>query len=558
MHAPAFLPHLKGLRLEALTVADDHITIVAATIRRRARCPACQRCSTRVHSRYWRTVADQPWGGRPVSIRLQARRFRCTNKACAQRIFVERLPALAPVAARRTPPLRAALEQLGFATGARPGAKVAAALGMPLSPRTLLRLLHAAPCPPRPTPRVLGIDEWAWRRGQHFGTILVDRERGEPVDRLPDRAADSVVAWLRAHPQVEIVSRDRSALYAEGITRGAPTARQVADRFHLLRSLREALERLLDGQGTARRAALAPPEAASAGAGATTPAPATENAPTAAATPPAPLPVPDTAAVRETRRRRARRLARFEEVRGLAAAGASQTAIAAQLGMSHKTVRRYLRATTFPEWAAHGPHRSPLDPYKPYLRERWQAGCRNGLQLYREIRARGYARSRGPVARYVAHVRRTTPTGAAPSPEAPAAPAPRPAPSARRVARWFVRRPARRTPAQEAYLARLGAAEPTLAAAYALTRDFAAMLRTRQGAGLADWLAAADASAVAELRAFAAGLRADEAAVQAGLTEPWSTGPVEGQITRLKRIKRQGYGRAGFALLRQRVLRAAG
>jgi hypothetical protein len=307
-----------------------------------------------VHSHYWRTVADQPWGGRPVSIRLQARRFRCMNQACPQRIFVERLPALAPVAARRTPALRAALEQLGFATGARPGARVAAALGMPLSARTLLRLLHAAPCPSRPTPRVLGIDEWAWRRGQHFGTILVDLERGEPVDLLPDRAADSVAAWLRAHPQVEIVSRDRSAVYAEGIARGAPTARQVADRFHLLRSLREALERLLDGQGAARRAALASPAAA----------------PTAAAAPPVTPPAPDTAAARETQRRRARRLGRFEEVRGLAAAGASQTAIAAQLGMSHKTVKRYLRATAFPEWAAHGPHRRPLDPYKAYLRER--------------------------------------------------------------------------------------------------------------------------------------------------------------------------------------------
>ena len=542
MHAPAFLPHLQGLRLEALTVADDCITIVAATTRRRVRCPACQRCSTRVHSHYWRTVADQPWGGRPVSIRLQARRFRCMNKACPQRIFVERLPDLAPVAARRTPALRAALEQLGFATGARPGARVAAALGMPLSARTLLRLLHAAPCPPRPTPRVLGIDEWAWRRGQHYGTILVDLERGEPVDLLPDRAADSVEAWLRAHPQVEIVSRDRSAVYADGIARGAPTARQVADRFHLLRSLREALERLLDGQGAARRAALAPPAAA----------------PTAAATPPVTLPAPDTAAARETQRRRARRLGRFEEVRGLAAAGASQTAIAAHLGMSHKTVKRYLRAATFPEWAAHGPHRSPLDPYKAYLRERWQAGCHNGLQLYREIRARGYARSRGPVARYVTHLRRTTPTGTAPSPAAPAAPVPRSVPSARRVARWFVRRPDRRTPAQEAYLARLCAAEPALAVAYALTQDFAAMLRTRQGARLADWLAAADERAPAELRAFAAGLRADEAAVRAGLTEPWSTGPVEGQITRLKFIKRQGYGRAGFALLRRRVLRPTG
>jgi transposase len=438
--------------------------------------------------------------------------------------------------------LRTALEHIGFATGARPGAALAAALGMPLSARTLLRLLHAAPCPARPEPRVLGIDEWAWRRGQQFGTILVDLERGQPVDLLPDRAADSVAAWLQAHPRVEIVSRDRSALYADGITRGAPAARQVADRWHLLRSLREALERLLDGKAAARQAAV-------------TPAP--ELLPTVpGGAPPAP-----TAAARETQRRRARRLARFEEVRALAAGGMNQAVIAARLGMSRRTVRRYVRAEAFPERAARSGGRSHLDPYKPYLRQRWADGCRNGLQLHRELRERGYAHSRGAVARYVARLRRATsvatPTGAGALCPAPAL-SPRATPPARRVARWFLRRPERRTSAQEAYLARLGKADPELADAYALTQDFAAMLRTRQGEGLADWLAEADESAVAELRAFAAGLRADEAAVQAGLTEPWSTGPVEGQITRLKLLKRQGYGRAGFALLRQRVLRAAG
>jgi transposase len=458
VHAPALLPHLKGLRVNDIAVADDGITIVAATIRRRARCPACQRCSTRVHSRYWCTLADRPWGGRPVTIRVQARRFRCTNAACAQRISVARLPELAPVAARRTPALRTAPEHIGFATGARPGAALAAAPGMPLSARTLLRLPHAAPCPARPEPRVLGIDEWAWRRGQQFGTILVDLERGQPVDLLPDRAADSVAAWRRAHPQVEIVSRDRSARYADGIARGAPAARQVADRWHLLRSLREALERLLDGKAAARQAAVAPPAAPPP----TVPGGAPSEAAEADATPSAGPTLP-TAAGRETQRRRARRLARFEEVRTLAAGGLNRAAIAAQPGMSRRTVRRYVRAEAFPERAPRSGDRGHLDPYTPYLRQRWADGCRNGLQRYREVHERGYPYSRGAVARYVARLRRATLVATPTGPDAPCpapAPSPRATPAARRVARRFLRRPERRTPAQEAYPARLGAADP--------------------------------------------------------------------------------------------------
>jgi transposase len=360
----------------------------------------------------------------------------------------------------------------------------------------------------------------------------------------------------RLNSSGEIVSRDRSALYADGITRGAPAARQVADRWHLLRSLREALERLLDGKAAARQAAVAPTAAPLP----TVPGGAPSEAAEADATPSAGPTLP-TAAGRETQRRRARRLARFEEVRTLAAGGLNRAAIAAQPGMSRRTVRRYVRAEAFPERAPRSGDRGHLDPYTPYLRQRWADGCRNGLQRYREVHERGYPYSRGAVARYVARLRRATLVATPTGPDAPCpapAPAPRATPSARRVARWFLRRPERQTPAQEAYLARLGAADPDLAEAYALGQEFAAMLRDLQGARLATWLTAAERATARELRAFATGLRADEAAVQAGLTEPWSTGPVEGQITRLKLLKRQGYGRAGFALLRQRVLRPTG
>jgi transposase len=538
------LPHLKGLRLDAITVADDRVTIMATTIGRRARCPLCRRSSTRVHSRYWRTVADQPWGGRPVAIRLQVRRFRCTNEACTRRIFVERLPDLAPVAARRTPPLRAALERIGFATSARAGARLATVLGMPLSARTLLRLLHAAPTPAHPTPRVLGIDEFAWRRGRQFGTILVDLERRRPVDLLVDRDADSVAAWLRRHPGIQIIARDRSGLYADAARRGAPGARQVVDRWHLLDNLGDALEQfLLHKRAVLRDAAVAFTDA--------------EHAP-------GPVPVPaepptqpwQQRAAEAGRQRHAAQVARYAVIHRLRAAGSDIAHIARTGGVSRETVYRYLRLPGPPERLRLPTRGTALTPYRPYLLRRWQEGCRNGRRLWREIRAQGFAASYATVARFVAQLRRAERVGQ------PAASAVRQVeaqpPTARQVAGFFLRRPDRRTAGQQAYLDRVRQADAAVATAYALTQGFATMLRERQGASLDGWLASVSASGIPELRRFALGLQGELDAVRAGLTEPWSTGPVEGQITKLKLLKRQGYGRAGFALLRRRVLHAAG
>jgi len=544
MHAPALLPHLKGLRVDDIAVADNRITIVAATIGRHARCPACQRCSTRVHSRYWRTVADQPWGGRPVAIRIRARRFRCANAACARRIFVERLPDLAPVAARRTPPLLAALERIGFAAGARPGAALATTLGMPLSARTLLRLLHAAPTPAPPSPRVLGLDEFAWRRGQRFGTILVDLERRRPVDLLPDRDADSVVAWLGRHPGIQVIARDRSGLYAEAARRGAPTAQQVADRWHLLDNLGDALEAFLLHKRTVLRevaVALADPargEAAGAAPAELHPSPWQQRAAEAG------------------RQRHAAQVARYEAIHRLRAAGADIAHIARAVGVSRETVYRYLRLPGPPARMCLPRRGTALAPYRAYLLQRWQEGCRNGRRLWGEIRAQGFAAAYTTVARFVAQIRRAERAGQ------PAAAVVRQAetrpPTARQVAGLSLRRPEQRTAGQQAYLERARQTDDAVAIAYALTQDFATMLRERQGIALAGWLSSASESGIPELRRFASGLESDLEAVRAGLTEPWSSGQVEGQITRLKLLKRQGYGRAGFPLLRQRVLRAAG
>jgi transposase len=409
---------------------------------------------------------------------------------------------------------------------------------------------------------VLGVDDWAWRRGQRYGTLLVDLEQSAPVDLLPDRTAEALAEWLKAHPTIELISRDRAGAYADGARRGAPDAVQVADRWHLLHNLVEALERLFDRLPTSVRtppapAAVTPTISLAAGKadsqGKTSPdTPAVDERPATLRHPTRPEQMQQA--------RRAKRLKRFETVRDLHAQGLSQRTIARQLRIGKGTVRRYLNATTFPEIARRRKAPSILDPFVPYLAERWQAGCHNGLQLWREIRDQGYIGSRPLVSMWVAQQRRLLPSrpqhaprGQWPHPLAPPSP-PRPI-SSRRAAFLLLKPPEQLDPDQSDTVARLEQASPQVAAASRLVHEFAQMVRDRQRTHLDDWLQAVHASGIRELRYFARGVQRDYDAVAAGLSLPWSSGPVEGHINRLKTLKRQMYGKAGFELLRQRVLK---
>ncbi len=366
-----FFPTIAGVRVDRAWWSDQTLHLAVTTTRRAARCPLCGRRSKRVHSAYVRTLADLPCTGARVIVHLRARRFVCRVRWCRRRIFCERLPALVAPWARRTTRQRLELERTGFALGGAPGARHATAAGLPVSRRTLLRLVRAAPTPEAGRVRVLGVDDWSQRRGHTYGTILVNLETHRVIDLLPDRTAQTLAAWLRAHPEVEIVSRDRGGAYADGARQGAPQARQVADRFHLLRNVTDSLERFLARQhASVRHAAQAVAEEV--GRPPTPPAP-TEASPPAASVRPRRL----TRHEQAHQESRARRLSRYEEVRALHGQGHGLRAIARHLDLSPTTVRRYVHADEFPECQPRRRRSVLLEPFVAYLRERWEAGCQN-------------------------------------------------------------------------------------------------------------------------------------------------------------------------------------
>jgi transposase len=233
------------VRVDRLWRDGATLHVAGQSTRRWARCPLCGRRSRRVRSQYERTRADLPSLGDPVCLHLRVRRFACRVRWCRRRICSGRRPEVAAPFARRTVRLQAQLARVGFALGGAPGERHARASGLAVSRRTLLRLVRATPLPTAGPVRILRIDDWAWRRGCHYGTILVNLETHRVVDLLPDRTAESVAAWLRGHPEVALISRDRAGCYADGARQGAPPARHVADRFHLVKNVTDGFLRSL-------------------------------------------------------------------------------------------------------------------------------------------------------------------------------------------------------------------------------------------------------------------------------------------------------------------------
>ena len=506
-------------------------------------CPVCAACTPRVHSRYTRTLADLPWGTARVRWQLRVRKFVCINAQCSRRIFTERLPGVVAPWARQTQRLVAWLLAIGLALGGAAGARLSRRLGLMVSRQTLLRVIRRLPRPCGSTPQVLGVDDFALRTRQTYGTVLIDLERRQPVALLPDREAETLAQWLRAHPGVEVITRDRARAYADGARQGAPEATQVADRFHLLQNLVEALEQVFH----MHRAALA----------AANDAIRRQGVPLADGTMAVAVPPPLPTNQEKTAQRRARRVECHQQVWALHDRGWPGHAMATHLGIGKNTVFRYLRTPTLPERRRRRDSgHSILKPYKPYLLDRWNAGCHEALRLYGELQQRGYPGSYATVARYARCLRQAQ--GQAPRQRRRRSPLPIVAEShqrpltARQAAWLVVRHEGQRTQDDTQQLAQLRAQHADVAEAIDLAQDFAHLVRQRQPEQLEPWLARAAKSAVGAWRRFAKGRRDDFDAVKAGVTLSWSRGPVEGQITRVKLLKRQMFGRASLALLERR------
>ena len=532
--------------------AAGTIAITLTSARPTVACPLGGTAATRVHSRYARTLADLPWQGLAVAFVLEARRFFCDAVGGARRIFAEHFPGLAAPKGRRSVRLTSLFQAIGVALGGAAGARLVTDLGLTTSPDTLLRLVRALPFPVELAPRVLGVDDWARRRGRTYGTILVDLERHAVVDLLPDRTADTLAEWLTAHPGVEIISRDRASAYADGARQGAPDAIPVADRWHLLKHVGDALERFLLGQqATLRRAAVA--------------GSAAEEA--AAAVPLAPDPTAATAVVSEEPPARppkpgtARRQARYGEVVALHTAGHTVRAIARQTQLSRMTVRTYLRASDCPGPPARSGMLTAGSGWEQRVRARWDGGEHNAAALWRALRAEGFPGSAGSIRRQVGGWR-TVPGCPGPRPtdgagSTDARPVPLPPPSPRQVRWWLVGSPDERTTDQLAYLERLRTPCPAVDTAQVVVQEFGRIVRERDRAAFDPWIAMTEASGVPELSAVATFMRRDYAAIVAGLTLPWSQGQTEGQVTKLKLVKRQMYGRGKLDRLYRRLVRPA-
>jgi transposase len=527
------LPHLAAVVVEEAEISGDCVWLRARARAGSVSCPRCGCSSGKVHSTYQRRLADAAIGGRRVRIRLRIRRFFCVNPECPARTFAEQVDGLTWRRSRRTPPLARTLTSIALALAGRAGARLAGALDLTAGRSSMLRLVIAQPDPETGTITILGVDDFAFRRGRDYATILVNVETGKPVDVLRDREADTLADWLKDHPGTAVICRDRAGAYADGARQGAPGAIQVADRWHIWRNLCEHTEKA----AARHRSCLQEPG----------PGPGQQEADQEQAA--ADLEQAAIAAAAERAEEPAlavRTRQRYDLVQGLKDQGKGIKPIMRETGLARDTVRRFYYAQTVDELLAKVKDGRPsiLDKHKPYLHQRRNNGVTSVRQLHAELRERGYKGSYDAIRDYVRPFREA---GAAP----PAVPGP---PKARDLASWILTHPGNLGDEEKVKLAQARERCPHLDSLAGHVAEFAKILTGLHGDQLGGWIAAVEADDRPDLHSFARGIKHDHDAVLNGLTMAWNSGVVEGNVNRVKMLKRQMFGRATFPILRKRIL----
>ena len=527
----------EGIVVDQINITENGLLIEIVATSPTSCCPLCSEPSSSIHCHYRRVLRDVACAGRRVQLVLTVRKFSCRNAYCERKVFAERFPTFVEPWARTTIRFCQQITSIGLSTCGKGGAKLAARLGIQTSRQTVLRRIMDLPDVLTGSVLFLGIDDFSFRRGYCFGTILVNLESRRVVDLLPDREAETSAAWMRQQPDIFVVSRDRGGEYAKAATLGAPQATQCADRFHVVKNLTEATQLLL---------ARCQAEILS----------AKDQQEFNGKEPNKPLisieqwRPPEPRYVEKARlARRASRYARYQQAVEWGQRGMTPREISGRLGLSSRTVQKWLAAGTFPEARKRRKKPSSFDAFAPFVLKRWKEGAQKGITLYREIKAQGYTGSERSVYRYLATLKQA-------EIQAPV--------NVERIKKYtpntavwlFVRDPKTLGEIEQRDLATLVRASPALKSAYDLIQSFLAMVHKREGARLDAWLARVAESGLPELLSFASGIEKDKDAVRAGLTWWINNDTVEGHVTKLKLIKRQGYGRAGFPLLRKRVLHA--
>lgn len=511
---------IPGCIVTSVHHTSNGVQIHAESLSKCGHCPSCGTNTQRIHSYYERQLLDLPLGEQGVKLRIRVKRFRCQQTICKRRTFAETIPNIAERYAQQTNRLANVLWHVGQVIGGRPGSHLAHNLRIPVSRHRILRHLRRVPTAITRPVRMLGVDDWAKKRGQSYGTILVDLETHRVVDLLPDRDADTVAQWLHQHPTIEVVTRDRSTEYANGISSGAPQARQIADRWHLLKNLTEMTQRALRDEWAQVRSSK----------------PIAETQ-----TPSLPRASGDEIQKQLNRERRAKQ---YELVQYLKHKGYSQRRIARLLGLSRGLVCNFYNATNFPERKPIF-RASKLDPYLNYLNTQMETHQLTAKQLWKELIKRGYTGNYSQVSKWVTGYNRqqarttvTVPTDRLPGRDT--------------CCRLLTTQPESLSD-DDAYMLNVLRQIPILQQLHDLVQNFASMIRQRNAGPFDDWLKTCEASNIRACQRFAQSLTQDYEAVREALSTDWSNGQTEGQIHRLKLIKRQMYGRANLDLLRIRV-----
>jgi len=514
LHPSRLVP--QGFVVEGAAYQGNRTLITVRHFNEFGICPSCGTVSRRVHSRYRRSANDLPLSGRNVQLWVIARRFRCDAVLCGRQIFTERFAesVLAP-SARRTARLDGIIHHLGLALGGRPAACFAKRLMLPVSNDTLLRVVRRRARLPSDPLKVIGIDDWAWRRNYRYGSIICDLERRRIVRLLADREPATAQAWLAGHPEIAIIARDRGGGYGEAAAKALPNAIQVADRWHLMENASRAFLNAVRKSMRNIRAVI----------GATTINPELL-----------------TCAERIQYEGYLHREETNAAVLAMAKDGVPIKQIVRGTGHSRKLVRQIIRGERSDVFRL---RQSSLDAYLPLLDAQWDAGCRNAAELWRRLKAQGFRGSLRVVGEWATRRRRAELVDAASIQRIP---------SARVIARLMTTGWDTLAKAETVTIAAIENGLPALVQARELIAAFHAMIRRKAEPELSQWIARAWESLVAS---FANGVVKDEAAVRAAIASPWSNGQTEGQITKLKLVKRQMYGRAKIDLLQARLIGAA-